>query len=301
MFHRHEWLAAIEEGLDCDPRHAVVRKDTNPVAILPTFAVPLELPHDTAESIATALDVRLLTSGSPGSGGPVIATDERANVDRLLDAVESTTGPLDLCHRIVTHDLGEIRYGKYLQTRGYEPTSHIALFFLDIEDGWEAVYDRMDTERQKPLRGRANRTTGSSGSRLGRSSTGPTRCTAATSRASAATACRGRCSRRSPTGSPTACRCSRPTSTGRSSGSTSTSATRRARCSTTGCRRFPTRTATTRTPRSCCTSGRSGGGSTPGSRSTTSTRSGRTSTTPSSGSRPSTAAGRSHSFAGRRG
>ena len=151
MFHRYEWLAAFEEGLECDPRHALVQKDTNPVAILPTFSVPLELPHDTAESIA-ALDLRLLTSGDPGSGGPVIATDERANVDRLVDAIESTTGPLNLCHQIVTHDLGEIRYGKYLQARGYEPTSHVALSLADLDDGWEAIHDRMDKERQKGLR-----------------------------------------------------------------------------------------------------------------------------------------------------
>lgn len=155
LFHRTEWLAAVEEGLDAEPAHAVVRTDENPVAILPNFVSELSLPHDGADRLASAVGVSRVDSGTPGYGGPVIATDEVTNLERLLDGVGAATGRSVLYHQITTYDLGHVRYGATLQSLGYEPTSTFALFLIDLCPGWTAVHGGMDKERRKALR-RAN-------------------------------------------------------------------------------------------------------------------------------------------------
>lgn len=152
LFHRHEWLAAVEDGLDHTPRHALVTKDTNPVALVPAFATGLNLPHETAKAVADALDVTVLLSGEPGYGGPVVASSEAENVDRLFDALEAACDARVLYHRIATHDLGNVRYGQYLAARGYDLSAEVALLVLDIDRPWEAVLDGMDKERRKAVR-----------------------------------------------------------------------------------------------------------------------------------------------------
>lgn len=152
LFHRYEWLAAVEDGLDSEPRHAIVRNDGNPVAVLPIFTSAIQLPHDAADTAASALDVSVLTSGEPGYGGPVVASDERENLDRLLDAVDATSDPRTLYHRISTHDLGHIRYGQLLAARGYEPTMDLATFVIDLADDWDTILDNMDKERRRDVR-----------------------------------------------------------------------------------------------------------------------------------------------------
>ena len=152
LFHRHEWLAAVEAGMDHSPRHALVTKDSNPVALAPAFATGLDLPHEAADAVANALDVTVLLSGEPGYGGPVVSTDEGENVDRLFDALEATGDDRVLYHRIATHDLGNVRYGQYLSARGYDLSAEVALLVLDLDRTWEEVLDGMDKERRKAVR-----------------------------------------------------------------------------------------------------------------------------------------------------
>lgn len=152
LFHRTEWLAAVEEGLDYDPHHLLVLKGGNPIAVLPNFVAPLHLPVDPLESGVAALNVATMKSGYPGYGGPVIASDERENIGRLVDALDQTMGRNILYHRISTYDLGQIRYGQYLESRGYEPATGVALFVVDLETGWEAIREQMDKERRKEVR-----------------------------------------------------------------------------------------------------------------------------------------------------
>jgi len=152
LFHRHEWLAAVEAGMDHAPRHALVTKDSNPVALAPAFATGLDLPYEPADTVADALDVTVLLSGEPGYGGPVVSSNEAVNVDRLFDALEATCDDRVLYHRIATHDLGNVRYGQYLSARGYDLSAEVALLVLDIDRSWDAVLDGMDKERRKAIR-----------------------------------------------------------------------------------------------------------------------------------------------------
>lgn len=152
LFHRHEWLAAVEAAFDYDPHHVVVTKDSNPVAIMPNFVSPLDLPIDAADSLASATDLSVLKSGEPGYGGPVVTSNERKHVPQVLDALEATDGHRLLFHRISTHDVEQIRYGQVLASRGYELTTNAAIFLVDLDQPWETILENMDKERRKGIR-----------------------------------------------------------------------------------------------------------------------------------------------------
>ncbi|WP_410766628.1 GNAT family N-acetyltransferase [Haloferax sp. DFSO60] len=152
LFHRHEWLAAVEDGLDYEPRHVVVSKDSNPIAIFPNFVSELTVPNDVTNSVISALDISVMESGGIGHGGPIISTNERENIDRLFEALDSASDGRLLYHLISTYDLGHIRYGQYLRARGYEPNSNVATFLIDLSDGWEKILAEMDKSRRKDVR-----------------------------------------------------------------------------------------------------------------------------------------------------
>lgn len=152
MFSRHEWIRAVEEGFDFQPRHVVVEKKGNPVALMPNFARDVPVPDSVEERLPVAQPFKMLVSSYPGYGGPVVTTDERDSLDLLFDTLEESIDGTVLFHRLQTHDLGHIRYGRYLQARGYEPRFDTCLFRIDLDGGWETIHGNMDKERRKDLR-----------------------------------------------------------------------------------------------------------------------------------------------------
>ena len=152
LFHRHEWLAAVEEGLDRDPRHVVVSTDSNPVALMPNFVQPFQPPLDAATAVSDALGLGVMKSADVGFGGPIVARNEAETVERLFDALEATITQRILYHRISTYHPGHVRYGQYLESRGYEAKADLATFLLDLSTGWETILETMDRSRRKDVR-----------------------------------------------------------------------------------------------------------------------------------------------------
>lgn len=152
LFHRYEWLKAVEDGLDWEPRHVVVTKGQNPVGFLPNFGRTVSLPHDVAERVADAASIEMLVPPPPGYGGPVVTGDEEAVIDALLDGVDDIDGGTALFHRIQHFDTGAIRYGRALEARGYEPRMDRCTFVLDLDADWETLLERMDSARRKAMR-----------------------------------------------------------------------------------------------------------------------------------------------------
>lgn len=151
VFHRHEWLALVEEHVPfAHPMHVVVSKKDNPVALLPNFAAPLRLPPGV--SMADRLPVREVVSVDPGFGGPLVATDEADCLELLFDALDDATGVGTLYHAIRTNDLGYVRYGKWLAKRGYEPTLVNCRFRIPLDRPWTEIRDGMQRGRRNALR-----------------------------------------------------------------------------------------------------------------------------------------------------
>lgn len=152
LFHRYEWLAAVEAGLDCEPCHIVVTKDANPIAVMPNFVSELRVPNPAVDALATTAGLTEITSARPGYGGPVVISEEKESIDRMLDVVDATGGPRDLYHLIRTFDLDHIRYGKCYHAHGYEPVLDMCVFMIDLRAAWETIYGGMDKERRKSIR-----------------------------------------------------------------------------------------------------------------------------------------------------
>ncbi|MFD1647760.1 GNAT family N-acetyltransferase [Haloarchaeobius litoreus] len=151
VFHRHEWLALVEEYVpECRPLHVVVSKKGNPVGLLPNFAGPIYLP--TATRLGNRLPLREVVSVDPGFGGPVVSTSERDCLELLFDALDEETGMGTLYHAIRTNDLGYVRYGKWLAKRGYEPTLVNCRFRITLDEEWPEIKSSMQSGRRRALR-----------------------------------------------------------------------------------------------------------------------------------------------------
>lgn len=141
VFHRVEWLRAVEAGVHNRAIHAVVQKDGNPIAIFPNFTVDIG-----------PTPFRRLISATPGFGGPAVLTDERAALEVLFDAVRDTCGGRIITHFVKPSSVANVRYQRFLERRGYQPSVPSCRFMLDLTQGWETIHERMDGSRRRALR-----------------------------------------------------------------------------------------------------------------------------------------------------
>lgn len=160
LFHRHEWLAAVEASMDREPRHVLVTKKGNPVGFLPNFAVELPLPA-TLElplagsfdgDLADALPLEAVEPPPPGYGGPLVTSDRHETTALLLDRGGLTSGYRTVFHRVQAFDLDTVGYARQLEARGYEPRIIKCTFVVDLEDDWETVQGNMDSSRRRDMR-----------------------------------------------------------------------------------------------------------------------------------------------------
>jgi len=160
VFHRYEWLRAVEAGLDRPAYHAVVTKGSNPVAVLPTVLTPVATPDPAdlpgpdrvVEATASHLPTERLVSLYPGTGGPVIATDHEACLDSMLSALTTAAPRQALSHKIRLGSQAQNRYSKYLIGQGYESTVTSCRLVLDLAPGWDHIRSGMDRTRRTELR-----------------------------------------------------------------------------------------------------------------------------------------------------
>lgn len=146
VFHRHEWLDAIETGIGYEPKHLVVSKDGNTIGVFPNFVVGIE-----------KTPFRRLVSTHPGFGGPSLSTDVKESLSLLTEAVPAVCTGRTVAHEIRTCDGNYLRYHDHLESRGYRPSRMGGRFVLDLTDGYEEVVNGMSGSRRKDVRrGREN-------------------------------------------------------------------------------------------------------------------------------------------------
>ena len=146
LFHRTEWLRAVEVGLGADPYHLTVHKDGNLVGLLPQFKMPIP-----------KTPFYQLRSSYPGFGGPVIGTDHAQVLDALLETSEELCGGRTVLHEIRACDPEYLRYHDRLRSRGYRPARYKGRFMLNIDRPYEAIVDDMARGRRRGIeRGRSH-------------------------------------------------------------------------------------------------------------------------------------------------
>ncbi len=139
VYHRYGWLRAVEEGTGHEPRHLLVSKSGNPIAIFPNFVTDFG-------------PVSRLSSIRPGYGGPVVMTEETEAMELLLEAVPELCEGQILFNEVRTYDQRFIRYHELLKSLGYGLSVLSCRFTLDLTRGWEELFDRMDSERRRGIR-----------------------------------------------------------------------------------------------------------------------------------------------------
>jgi predicted N-acyltransferase len=155
VFQRYGWLHAIEHGLDRTPRHVVVAKKGNPIALLPNFLDPIDLPVDSVpgvRSVAERFSLRRLVSIAPGYGGPLITSSEQTHLPSLFDALAEACGDEAIYHAVKTDDVGYARYGQFLAGRGYDAQLLNCRFVLDLDTDFEDLLQRMGKTRRRAIR-----------------------------------------------------------------------------------------------------------------------------------------------------
>ncbi len=152
LFHRYEWLVAVEESLSSDPRHILTTKDGNPVGFLPNFVTDLPLPDELKDRAMNSLPLKVVEPPPPGYGGPIMTGNKRANLNQLFDHDRLTDGFKTVLHRVHTFDIDAIEYGRYLEAHGYTPRMTECTFFIDLRNDWETIHSNMDSGRRRSMR-----------------------------------------------------------------------------------------------------------------------------------------------------
>lgn len=141
VFHRYEWIDAVETGLDQTARHLVVEKDGNTIGLLPNFVMDID-----------KTPFRRLSSAYPGFGGPVVTTDVEESLSLFTEAVPELCGGRTVVHQIRGLDTKYLRYNNVLQSEGYQPFRRECRFLLDLTQGYDEIMDGMSRTRRKGIR-----------------------------------------------------------------------------------------------------------------------------------------------------
>jgi hypothetical protein len=140
VYHRYGWLRAIEYGTPHTPRHLLVSKKNNPIAIFPNFLVA-----------AQGMPFHHLTSIARGPGGPIAITEEETAVQLLLEEVSDVSDGTVISNQIRTRGQEFTRYHGMLEENGYEQKLTDCDFELDISRDWEDILADMDSSRRRAI------------------------------------------------------------------------------------------------------------------------------------------------------
>ncbi|WP_049922717.1 GNAT family N-acetyltransferase [Halopiger djelfimassiliensis] len=141
VFHRYEWLDAIETGLGYPARHLLVEKDTNPIGVFPNFVA--DLPKTPFSR---------LTSVYPGFGGPLLTTDVADSLSLVIDAVPDLCSGRTIVHEIRACNTDFLRYNDSLYETGYRSDRMGGRFLLRLPKGYDTLLSEMDGSKRRAIR-----------------------------------------------------------------------------------------------------------------------------------------------------
>lgn len=138
LFHRYEWIAAVEAGLEHSPKHLLANKDSNLIGVYPNFEIEFD-----------SVPVKRLTSLYPGFGGPVASTDKSKCFSLFSSRISDACSVSTLVHQIRAKEPKYLGYNNLLKTHGYRPTRDGCRFLLSLENGYDEVLDSMRRDRRR--------------------------------------------------------------------------------------------------------------------------------------------------------
>ena len=141
VFHRYEWLEAVEDGLGYPGRHLLIEKDTNPIGVFPNVVV--DVPKTPFQRV---------TSIYPGFGGPLVTTDVSDSLSAALEVVSEFCTGRTVAHEIRACNTNFLRYNDFLKSRGYRTVQNGGRFVLRLTDDYDEVLAGMDSSKRRAIR-----------------------------------------------------------------------------------------------------------------------------------------------------
>lgn len=136
VFHQYEWLRAIEDGTDLQPRHVVISKNSNPVALFPNFIAGIPMtPFKRLVSIDPGYGV--------GVGGPVLTQNKAKLMRKMLEEVDNVCSGSVITHRVSVPSLAHTKFGAVFESNGYESSIERCRMIVDLSGGLEPIQARM--------------------------------------------------------------------------------------------------------------------------------------------------------------
>lgn len=151
IFHRYEWLHSIEHGVNLEPKHVVMEKNRNPVAVWPNFVTKLDLPNAIDNRIFDKY-FNVLVSSKPGYGGFVLSSPESEILRSFISMLSNHCGSDIVGHRIITSNLEYLRYSRPLRKNGYVPSLTTCRFKIDLRQELDAIRKAMKSGRRREVR-----------------------------------------------------------------------------------------------------------------------------------------------------
>lgn len=141
LFHRYEWLKAIEQGFNIKARHILVFKDSNPIGAFPNFIYKIK-----------KTPFRELISTFPGYGGPIISVSgQKPILDLMFQKLPSFCERTIISHRIITFNLGYIRYAQYFKKKGYQLDLDLCRVIIDLTKKEDYIKEKMTKKKRNTL------------------------------------------------------------------------------------------------------------------------------------------------------
>lgn len=141
VFERYAWLRAHEEAHDVAARHVEIRKNGTLVGVHPLVERPLP-----------GTPLRFLGPPRPEYNGAMVATDEGAVLDALLDVVERVRSRRTVGHLLKPASSASLRYASDLRDRNYVPSVRGVQFVLDVDRPHDSVQAGYDRRKRKHVR-----------------------------------------------------------------------------------------------------------------------------------------------------
>jgi predicted N-acyltransferase len=151
VFHRYEWLQAIQEGVGLKPKHIIVEKNGNPVGICSNFITQANAPDILIKHLNNFLPKKLI-SVDPGFGGPIAVGKKGPILDQVIKSISSINATGVISHEMRMLDTNVLGYSRYLQDRGYRSSLMHCRFVINLNNSWAKIKRDMAKERRKNIR-----------------------------------------------------------------------------------------------------------------------------------------------------
>jgi len=140
IFHRTEWLMALEKGWGLEARHFIAYSNNNIVAIFPNFLKQIR-----------NNPLKRLISLPTGYGGPIIPSNWEVIFDSFLNRSAKICRGRTISHVISFPSSGYVGYWGMLRSKGYDPI-YRCNFYHDLSKGIEYNYMNLNKSKKKVLK-----------------------------------------------------------------------------------------------------------------------------------------------------